>query len=71
MKVYKVEVMVIDFDGVGDGIKDAIEHTNYPNDCIIPFVMGMESVDIGEWDDDHPLNNRNTQKDEFNRIFNK
>lgn len=54
--VYKIEIMVIDFDGLGsDEIKSVIENTHYPNMCISPAVkkMGITSVD---WSDDHPLN---------------
>ena len=57
MKAYKVEILVIDHDGLGgNGIREAFEDTKYPNRCIIPDVMAMESADIGEWHDEHPMN---------------
>jgi hypothetical protein len=56
MRAYKVELLIIDFDNVGDEIKDVIENQKFPNYCIHPEVIGMKSVDIGDWDDDHPLN---------------
>lgn len=70
MMVYKIEVMVIDFDEVGEeGIKDCIENTKYPNWCISPRVKRFQGVDIGEWDDDHPLNKRSTEDEEYKRLF--
>jgi hypothetical protein len=70
MKVYKVSVLVIDHNEIGEkGIKSVLEHTMYPNHCIHPNVMGIESRDIGEWSDDHPLNLSQIKKDEFNHLF--
>ena len=71
MKAYKVEILIIDFDGLGvEGIKDEIENVNYPNDCLNPAVKGIKEVDIGEWDDYHPLNNPDTCQAEYKRLFN-
>jgi hypothetical protein len=70
MKVYKLEVMVIDFDNCGgEDIKDMIQDARYPNRAISPTVKNIESVDIGEWTDDHPLNNRSTSEAEYKRLF--
>lgn len=70
MKVYKLEVMIIDFDELGgEEIKDVMENQKYPNYCISPDVMSMQSVDIGEWSDEHPLNKLDTQVSEYNRLF--
>lgn len=72
MKVYKVEVLIIDFDSLGaDGIKSAIENTNYPNDCISPTVKSIVEKDIGKWDDNNPLNYRDTCDVEYKRLFGK
>ena len=57
-RVCKLEVYVIDHDDVGDGIGDVIENARYPNRCINPHVLAVEWRDIGEWTDDHPLNQR-------------
>lgn len=70
MKAYKVELLVIDFDEVGEEIKTIIEDQKYPNYCISPSVMNMQSVDIGEWDDSHPLNKKDKKKDFYQQIFN-
>jgi len=69
MKAYKLEILVIDFDQVGDDIKSIIEDARYPNHCISPDVMSIQSVDIGEWSDDHPLNKRDQRVVEFSRLF--
>ena len=61
MKAYLVTTLVIDFDGLGsDGIVTEMENAHYPNRCIAPLVQEITGFDIGEWDDDHPLNQRGT-----------
>lgn len=70
MKAYKVELLIIDHDEMGgDGIKDVIENVKYPNYCIAPEVKQINCVDIGEWNDDHPLNSYATSDDEYKRLF--
>ncbi len=70
MKVYKLTVMVIDFDEVGaEGIKCEIENARYANRCISPTVKATQEADIGEWDDGHPLNHHDTADAEFKRLF--
>lgn len=69
MNAYRVELLILDFDEVGDQIKDLIEDQKYPNYCISPKVMEMEKVDIGPWSDDHPLNSRKLCNEEFKRLF--
>lgn len=64
MKAYKVTLSIIDFDNVGeDGIKDVIEMQKYPNRCISPKVIDVESAELGEWHDDHPLNKMGGQRE--------
>lgn len=71
MKAYKVELLIIDFDEIGEkSIKETIENERYPNYCISPSVMHIHGEDIGEWDDDHPLNKSNTRKNYYNMLFN-
>lgn len=70
MRAYKLEILVIDRDDLGaDGVADVLHNANYPNDCISPLVMAVQSSDIGEWDDAHPLNQYGTMHDEFRRLF--
>ena len=48
MKAYKVELLVLDFDGIGkDEIRVEIENVNYPNDCLSPDVMSIKGNDKG------------------------
>jgi hypothetical protein len=47
MKAYKIEVLVIDFEEVGEeGIKEMIECAHYPNHCISPDVKSIVEKDI-------------------------
>lgn len=57
MKAHVLTVVVIDFEDQGlDACILELEAGHFGNDCIAPRVREMRSVDIGEWDDDHPLN---------------
>jgi len=73
MKAYKLEVLIIDFDGHGSvkAVQDALENGRFANRCIYPHVMRGVEADVGEWDDSHPLNNRDTALAEYDRIFSK
>lgn len=56
MKVYKIELLIIDHDALGpEEIRVELENTNYANDCIRPRIASVEEREI-EWTDDHPLN---------------
>ena len=69
MKAYKVVLLIVDHDNVGHAIKDEIENARYPNRCIDPHVMSIDSAEIGEWADDHPLNSVRSMAEEFKRLF--
>ncbi len=70
MQVHKLTVVVIDFDEIGpDGVKEALETGRYANGCISPDVVAIKSVDIGQWSDDNPLNNRKTFDAELQKLF--
>ena len=70
MEVHKVVISIIDFDEIGaEEVKAVLENTRYPNRCINPDVESIETRDIGEWSDEHPLNNRKTAPAEFARLF--
>jgi hypothetical protein len=69
MKVYKITLLVVDHDALGAAeIKSVIEDTNYPNDCIAPSVVGMDTREV-TWSDGHPLNSHETKRAEFQRLF--
>lgn len=70
MKVYKLTCCFIDFDELGaEEIKDLIDNLRLPNHISPPEVMNIESVDIGEWHDEHPLNYTALKEQEFIRLF--
>jgi hypothetical protein len=70
MKVYKVELMIIDFDNLGaEGIKEELGNTRFSNDCLNPKIMRIDERDAGEWTDEHPLNKLDKFADEYNRLF--
>lgn len=70
MKVYKITLMFIDFDDVGDiGAKQLIENARLPNHISPGHVMALEERDIGEWHDGHPLNFSATMADFFKELF--
>ena len=65
-------LMFIDFDEVGpEGAKQLIEHARLPNHISPGTVTALEERDIGEWRDDHPLNNHKTQIAAFQLLFEK
>jgi hypothetical protein len=69
-KVFKVELFILDPNGQEglneQEVKTILEQVRYLD---FTKVVTIESVDIGEWDDDNPLNHRDTWKEEFNRLF--
>jgi hypothetical protein len=66
MKVYKIELLIIDHEDIGDiEIINILENNKFIN----PKVMDIENKDIGEWYDEHPLNLRNKQKEEYIKLF--
>ncbi len=70
MKAYKVELLIIDHDGLGnDDIIVELENVNYPNDCLAPKVMRIQEREIGEWSDDHPLNQIDTMEAAYKEFF--
>ena len=72
MKAYKVTLLIVDHDELGEQeIKDVIENTDFPNHCMNPEVMDIKEAEIGEWDDDHPLNKVETTKEYYEKIFGK
>lgn len=73
MKAHKVELLIVDHDGLGSQeITDVIENIKYPNWCIYPEVKSVETKDIGEWNDDHALNQLGEESDKFyQKLFNK
>ena len=70
MNAYLLTVLIIDFDGLGaDGAKANLEQGRFPNRCISPQVIALKAADIGEWTDDHQLNDSSTTTSEILDIF--
>ena len=66
MKVFKLEITVIDFENYGqEEIKNIIESVKY----LQPSVLSVDVADIGEWHDGHPLNKHSTHSQECKRLF--
>lgn len=72
MKVHKVILFIVDHDEVGaEDIKGILEETKYPNHCISPHIKSIETKDIGEFHDQHPLNLWDKCDAEYERLFGK
>jgi hypothetical protein len=69
MKVYRVELLVVDHDNIGaDSVRQELENARHANRCISPSVMSVDTREV-EWDDSHPLNYTGKQEAEFRRLF--
>jgi len=66
MKVHRIELLVLDFEGIGVH-QIGLMLGNVRN--LHGSVMSAESRDIGPWEDENPLNHRDTQGEEFRRLF--
>ncbi len=70
MKAYKIVVLFLDHDDIGpDEAAQLIENARLPNHIIPGTVMSVEMCDIGEWDDEHPLNTRGAKKAMFDEML--
>jgi len=66
MKVYKIELLFIDHEDIEkNSLRYHLENCEYIN----PTVMNIEQREIGEWYDEHPLNYKNSQKEEYIKLF--
>jgi hypothetical protein len=69
MKVYKLEVLIIDYDvNSVDEALNIINETRYANHTNVEAITCREA-DIGEWSDDNPLNYTSKVEKEMNRLF--
>lgn len=65
-KVYKIELFVVDHANYGiDGTIEALENDEH----LHTQVLTTQSVDVGDWDDQNPLNRRSTARAEIKRLF--
>jgi hypothetical protein len=65
--VYKIELCAIDFEDYGGQEDIVFLIENIKN--LYPKVMSIQSRKIDEWDDDHPLNQRDTHKQAYEELF--
>jgi hypothetical protein len=69
-KVHLLQVLVIDHDHLGvDEVERVLEDARYPNRCIAPSVIKSQSAEIGDWDDENPLNYSDKQVAEIDKLF--
>jgi hypothetical protein len=69
MKVHAITLLIVDHDDLGAGeIRTVLENQSYPNDCIRPRVMRIDTREV-EWTDQHPLNSTRTQRSAFEELF--
>jgi hypothetical protein len=67
MNAHKIELLIIDHGNYGvDEFKTVIEQHRHLSGA---KVMTSQTVDIGEWSDDHPLNSRQTMNAEYTKLF--
>lgn len=69
-KLFKITTYVVDSNdefATDDRLEDCLVYCTQ-NDLRLRHT-GIESTDIGEWDDDHPLNYYNCPKAEFEKYF--
>lgn len=70
MKAYKITLLFIDHDNVGPAsAQQLIEDARLPNHISPGHVMALEERDIGEWYDEHPLNNYKTHIAAYQNLF--
>lgn len=68
-KVFKIEIMVVDTDHIGEEeVKSVIQNSKYPNWCISPQVMNCKSVEV-DWSDETPLNNYGKMAAAYRDLF--
>lgn len=69
VRVYKMEVMVIDHDKLGaDRARSALENARFPNRCMAPKVVALEERTV-PWSDDHALNQRDSWRPAYEVLF--
>ena len=68
MRAHILTVLVVDHDEIGAvEAGEILNVTRYPNDCMMPVTLDTETIEIGEWSDDHLLNQRGLTLDLFHR----
>ena len=66
MKLHKIELCIVDFED--QGATRIVREINCRTDNILRCTS-TETVDIGEWEDSHPLNFSSTTNEQFLQYF--
>lgn len=61
MKAYRIVTYVTDHEGIG--IDEILYHLD--SKYLYLSTGAIDEIDIGEWDDDHPLNHRDTDVEAY------
>lgn len=65
-KVYKVVLSIVDHEDMPEeSVIHLLENVRY----LYPNIISLESQEIEGWDDDHPLNKKDTHTQELERLF--
>mgnify|MGYP001282590115 CR=1 FL=1 len=67
MKAHKIELVVVDFEDYG--IDNFLINVKQSSDNYLVKKILAKTVDIGEWDDDHPLNQQDVSKSVVMKYF--
>ena len=68
-KVHLMTLVVIDHDDLGaEEVRQLLENTRYPNDCMYPDAIHSVTR-VVDWSDDHPLNNPITWESALRDLF--
>ena len=70
VKMYKITLYIIDLGNDFKNSDEVLESLD-TNKYVHIFKGKGEDVDIGEWEDEHILNNINTPIEKFKEYFNK
>lgn len=69
-KLFKIQAYIVDANGefyTDDRLEDCLVYCTQ-NDLSLEHLK-IQSVDIGEWDDDLPINKINCPEEEFKKYF--
>jgi len=68
-EVHRVTLLVVDHDRIGGAaVGRVIENANYPNDCVSPKAITVETRRV-DWHDGHPLNQRDGWRAAYDALF--
>lgn len=68
-KVHKITLLVVDHDDLGAKESAVVlENARYPNHCMSPRVVSIETREVN-WNDDHPLNQSSSWRRAFVALF--